>query len=58
MSAQRSVLFDAQGPRAQRITLGFNVLGLVLVAGICWSVARVASRVEGGRVPDRERADA
>ena len=36
MSAQRSVLFDAQGPRARRITLGFNVLGLVLAAGICW----------------------
>ena len=36
MRANLNVLFDAQGPRGRRLTLIFNVVGLLLAAGVIW----------------------
>ncbi|MEX5235492.1 amino acid ABC transporter permease [Kocuria arenosa] len=37
-SKTQNVLFDVQGPRARRLTLLFNVVGVLLIAALAWIV--------------------
>ena len=38
MAKTQNVLFDVQGPRARRLTLLFNVAGVLLIAALAWVV--------------------